>query len=161
MISFGRVLHGWMPYTRQAHNALLVPVVADSICSGSSNCSSRNSCSSCSRCSSCSSCSSCSPSTHSTCTGRALQVLARHCGLVVYMAFSHEVLAQFWKVFFWSFKIKKEFILALSSFAVRQISSFSLSISQRNSLILNLFPTQPINTVVKGEIFVDLGSWLS
>ena len=33
------------------------------------------------------------PSTHSTRTGRALQVLARHCGLVVYMAFSHEVLA--------------------------------------------------------------------
>ena len=33
------------------------------------------------------------PSTHSTRTGRTLQVLARHCGLVVYMAFSHEVLA--------------------------------------------------------------------
>ena len=33
------------------------------------------------------------PSTHSTRTGKALQVLARHCGLVVYMAFSHEVLA--------------------------------------------------------------------
>ena len=33
-------------------------------------------------------------STHSTRTGRALQVLARHCGLVVYMAFSHEVLAR-------------------------------------------------------------------
>ena len=33
------------------------------------------------------------PSTHSTRTGKAQQVLARHCGLVVYMAFSHEVLA--------------------------------------------------------------------
>ena len=33
------------------------------------------------------------PSTYSTRTASALQVLARHCGLVVYMAFSHEVLA--------------------------------------------------------------------
>ena len=39
-----------MPYTRQAHNALLVPAMT-------------------------------------------LQILARHCGLVVYMAFSHEVRA--------------------------------------------------------------------
>ena len=28
-LSCGRVLHGWMPYTRQAHNALLVPVLAE------------------------------------------------------------------------------------------------------------------------------------